>query len=106
MPSTRVILSGRDRDNGLLFAISQLHTFTAILRQARYLGGSRRRQVERVRCHEIESSPLSNFSCPPRLRPAPRFLRLGRSGKILVEILVLTGVVHRRADIEAGEPRV
>src|SRR5256886_1246346 len=105
-PSTGIILSRGDRHDVFLLAL-HLHVLPAIFGKTRHRRLRRgRRQIERVRCDQIERGPRRHFARAPRKRTTPRILELCRSCQTDIVVLVLTGPVDDRANINSSQPRV
>src|SRR6184192_1044694 len=71
-PSTGIVFGRGNGNYVFLLAVLHLQVFTSILSKARYLGRRRWRQVERVRCDQVECSPISHF--PRALRKRSRIV--------------------------------
>src|SRR5206468_5963552 len=66
-PSTAVILSRGDRHHVFLLAVLHVCVLTAIVGETRHCDRRRRRQVERVRCNQVERGPSGDFPRAERI---------------------------------------
>src|SRR5262249_19823057 len=80
------------------------HVLAPVLGEARHFCRSRRWQVEPVIEDQVQSCPSSDVSSALRERTTPRLLKLRRSCKVNIVILVFSNPVNDRANLETTRP--